>query len=110
MDFVITVGDNNYPSGAASTIDPNIGQHYHQFISPYRGSYGAGATTNRFFPTLGNHDWESLQCQNGVCTGPHFDSFTLPGNERYYEFEQGPVHFFALDSDPREPDGTTSTS
>ncbi|MCH7761181.1 metallophosphoesterase, partial [candidate division TA06 bacterium] len=55
-DFVITAGDNNYSDGEASTIDPNIGQYYHEFIYPYLGSYGPGATTNRFFPTLGNHD------------------------------------------------------
>src|SRR6266496_6790318 len=46
-DFIITVGDNNYPDGAASTIDANIGQYYHSFIYPYTGSYGAGATVNR---------------------------------------------------------------
>src|SRR5882724_11291597 len=56
-DFVITVGDNNYPDGTASSIDANIGQYYHSFIFPYTGTYGDGATTNRFFPCLGNHDW-----------------------------------------------------
>ena len=30
---------------------------------------------------------------------------TLPGNERYYDFVQGPVHFFVIDSDQNEPDG-----
>ncbi len=29
--FVITVGDNNYPNGAASTIDANIGKYYYEF-------------------------------------------------------------------------------
>ncbi len=56
-DLIITVGDNNYPVGAATTIDQNIGQYYHDFIYPYMGAYGAGATANRFFPSLGNHDW-----------------------------------------------------
>src|SRR5689334_17506279 len=56
-DLIITVGDNNYDNGAASTIDPNIGQYYHDFIFPYTGSYGAGAPYNKFFPALGNHDW-----------------------------------------------------
>jgi len=103
-DFVITTGDNNYPDGAASTIDPNIGQFYHSFIYPYTGSYGAGADQIRFFPSLGNHDW--------VTSGaiPYLNYFTLPGNERYYDFVRGPVHFFAVDSDPHEPDGTSSTS
>jgi tartrate-resistant acid phosphatase type 5 len=103
-DFIITVGDNNYSDGAASTIDPNIGQYYHEFIYPYKGRYGAGATVNRFFPSLGNHDWKTSGAR------PYLDYFTLPGNERYYDFAWGPVHFFAVDSDSHEPDGTTSTS
>ena len=103
-DFVITVGDNNYPVGGADTIDTKIGQYYHEFIYPYTGTYGAGATTNRFFPSLGNHDWETTNAQ------PYIDYFTLPGNERYYDFVWGPVHFFAVDSDPREPDGNSSAS
>jgi len=103
-DFIATTGDNNYPDGATSTIDPNIGQFYHAFIYPYTGSYGAGAATNRFFPVLGNHDWNT----NGA--RPYLRYFTLPGNERYYEFLWGPAHFFMLDSDPHEPDGDTSNS
>ena len=103
-DFVITVGDNNYPDGAASTIDTNIGQFYHSFISPYAGAYGAGAAENRFFPSLGNHDWDTAGA------APYLSYFTLPGNERYYDFVRGSVHFFAVDSDPREPDGTSPTS
>jgi tartrate-resistant acid phosphatase type 5 len=103
-DFVITLGDNNYPDGAAETIDENIGQYYHAFIFPYTGSYGTGADENRFFPTLGNHDWNTSGAQ------PYLDYFDLPGNERYYEFTRGPIHFFALDSDSREPDGVGSGS
>jgi hypothetical protein len=103
-EFVLTVGDNNYPSGSADTIDDHIGQFYHQYIYPYLGDYGQGADTNRFFPSLGNHDWDTPSAQ------PFLDYFTLPGNERYYDFVWGPVHFFALDSDSREPDGVSSTS
>ena len=103
-DFIVTLGDNNYNSGSASTIDANIGQYYHDFIFPYTGSYGAGAATNSFFPVLGNHDWVATNAQ------PYLNYFSLPGNERYYDFVQGPVHFFMLDSDGHEPDGTTSTS
>ena len=103
-DFVITLGDNNYPSGSAATIDPNIGQYYHEFIYPYAGAYGTGATVNQFFPSLGNHDWDTMNAQ------PFLNYFTLPGNERYYDYVQGPVHFFVIDSDSREPDGITSTS
>jgi hypothetical protein len=102
--LILTVGDNNYPDGAAETIDANIGQYYHDYIYPYRGHYGPGSAFNRFFPTLGNHDWNTPGAR------PYLDYFELPGNERYYDFVWGPVHFFALDSDSREPDGFRSTS
>lgn len=103
-EIIITTGDNNYPSGEASTIDANIGQYYHSYIAPYAGSYGQGADVNRFFPSLGNHDWQTPGAQ------PYLDYFTLPGNERYYDFVWGPVHFFALSSDSREPDGVGRSS
>ena len=103
-DLIITVGDNNYPRGSDTTIDQNIGQYYHQFIHPYRGKFGAGGTVNRFYPSLGNHDWYTPGAK------PYLEYFTLPGNERYYEFRQGTIHFFALDSDKHEPDGKSDTS
>ncbi len=109
-DIVITLGDNNYPDGEAHTIDRNIGQFYHMFIAPYPGTYGPGADRNRFYPSLGNHDWRSITCQGDRCTGPYLDYFTLPGNERYYDFVVGPLHFFAVDSDPREPHGRGASS
>jgi hypothetical protein len=104
VDFVLTVGDNNYPSGEASTIDQNVGQFYSSYMYPYSGSYGQGNSPNRFFPTLGNHDWQVAGAE------PYLDYFTLPGNERYYDTAWGPVHLFALDSDNNEPDGNSATS
>ena len=104
LDFVITTGDNNYPGGAAATIDENIGQYYGDLIHPYKGGYGSSATENRFFPTLGNHDWVAAGAQ------PYLDYFTLPGNERYYDIVRGNVHFFAIDSDVHEPDGIVADS
>jgi hypothetical protein len=59
---------------------------------------------NQFFPTLGNHDWYTPGAQ------PYLDYFHLPGNERYYDFVWGPVHFFAIDSDENEPDGVNQSS
>jgi hypothetical protein len=103
-DFILTLGDNNYPSGAAETIDQNIGAFYHQYIAPYSGQYGPGADRLRFFPTLGNHDWDTDRGQ------AYLDYFELPGNERYYEFTWGPVHVFAVSSDSREPDGVSRRS
>jgi len=100
--FIFTTGDNNYPDGAASAMDPNIGQFFHDYIHPYTGTYGDGASSNRFFPCLGNHDWVA----NGQ---PHIDYFSLPGNERYYSYRQGPVELFIINSNA-DPDGSSSTS
>jgi len=103
-DFIITTGDNNYPDGSEDTIDATIGQFYHDFIYPYAGSFGEGADQNRFFPSLGNHDWMTDDAS------PYLDYFTLPGNERYYDFTWGPLHLFAVDSDSNEPDGVGRSS
>jgi tartrate-resistant acid phosphatase type 5 len=103
-DLVITLGDNNYDYGGASTIDDNVGQYYRAFIHPYVGKHGPGASENRFFPSLGNHDWRTPSAL------PYLEYFTLPGNERYYEVVWGPLHLLALDSDPHEPDGNTADS
>jgi tartrate-resistant acid phosphatase type 5 len=103
-DLVVTLGDNNYPLGAAGTIDDHVGRFYQNFIYPYIGGYGPGATVNRFFPALGNHD---LYIAGGQA---YFDYFTLPGNERYYDFVWGPLHFFCLNSSDSEPDGVGRSS
>lgn len=97
--FIVTAGDNNYPVGSAASIDQNIGQYYHEFIGNYQGEYGPGSDVNRFFPSLGNHDWRTANAQ------PYLDYFDLPGNERYYDVRWGPVHLFIVDSDDHEPDG-----
>lgn len=104
VDYVVTVGDNNYSYGEARTIDKNIGQYYQEYIFPYKGQYGGGATENRFFPALGNHDWRRGNID------PYLDYFMLPGNERYYDVVLGAVHLFVIDSDPAEPDGRFSDS
>jgi len=105
-DYVITVGDNNYPNGETMTIDTNIGQYYSSFIGNYHGKYGTGSAENRFWPCLGNHDWYAM---NGA--QPYLDYFTsLPGNRRYYDVVLGAVHFFAVDSDEHEPDGIDASS
>jgi hypothetical protein len=106
--FVITLGDNNYEDGLSSTIDPNIGKYYGEYIGDYQGVFGKGSASNRFWPALGNHDWDAAM--PGSCQ-PYLDYFqALPGNRRYYDVEIGPIHFFVVDSDPREPDGITANS
>ena len=106
-DFVITLGDTNYSNNSSiSAWDDEVGQYYGQFIHYPTGStsaYAPGPSTNQFFPSLGNHDWDA-----GI--SGWYDYFELAGNERYYDFIQGPVHFFVVDSDSDEPDGRTSSS
>lgn len=103
-DFIITLGDNNYPDGSAGHIDEAIGKFFHSYIYLYQGSYGEGAEINRFFPSLGNHDTYTDGGQ------PYLDYFSLPGNERYYDFTWGPVHLFALNNIGTEPDGVGESS
>ena len=106
-DVVITLGDNNYSNNSSVYAwDDEVGQYYGKFIHYPTGStslYAPGPVINQFFPALGNHDWDA-----GI--NGWYDYFELPGNERYYEFIQGPVHFFVIDSDSREPDEITETS
>lgn len=99
-EFVVTVGDNNYPLGSAGTIVNNVGKHYGNFIynpdAPAdRVCTGRAAEekVNRFFPAPGNHDNYSVPAIK-----PYLDYFTLPGDERNYDFIWGPVHFFSLNT------------
>jgi hypothetical protein len=47
-----------------------------------------------FYPILGNHE------NYGAF---YFDYFNLGGNERWYSFDNGPVHFIGLDSNDISP-------
>jgi tartrate-resistant acid phosphatase type 5 len=112
VDFIVTVGDNSYNPG---TIDNNIGKYYSSYIGAYHGAYGPGSPINRFFPSLGNHEYS-----DGGGLAAYLSYFTLPGagiatsnssgNERYYDFTIGDIQFLALNSDPPEPDGTAWNS
>jgi tartrate-resistant acid phosphatase type 5 len=86
-DFVATVGDNNY-TGSGAPDD------WRRTQEKYYGSF----LPTRFFPALGNHDWDA-----GL--DGYLAYFRPPDNGRYYSVRRGPVALFFLDSDPREPDG-----
>jgi hypothetical protein len=108
VDFIITLGDNNYNYGEWSTIDNNIGKDYNQWIYPYVGNYpprGSQDAVNRFFPCPGNHDYNTSDAW------PYYQYFDMmpysqtSGNERYYDFVWDNVHFFSVNSCVQEPDG-----
>src|SRR4051812_45946546 len=106
--FVLTLGDNNYLTGSVPDMDRAIGRDYHAFIkyptnstSSYRTQ---GASQINFYPVVGHHD-----SAGGIAN--HSSYYAFPkANTRYYDVLRGPVHFFLLDSDPREPDGVSATS
>lgn len=102
--FVVSTGDNTYASAGNANYDRTLGPFYGSFIGGYKGAYGTGPADNRFFSAMGNHDWET---SNGAA---YTRFLKLPGNERYYDVVKGPVHFFFLSTDPREPAGTSATS
>ncbi|WP_018237170.1 metallophosphoesterase [Ensifer sp. BR816] len=102
VDFILTIGDNVSSSG--QTYETVVGQQYHDYIGNYQGAYGPGSSINRFFPIIGDNEYETNNVSN------YLNYFTLPDNERYYDFQIGPVHFFGLNSNSEEPDGRTSTS
>lgn len=98
-EFVVTAGDNNYSGGHLWAMRGNISQYYGDYIynpdapDGYRCTGQADTDTeNRFFPAPGNHDYDADINDN------YLRFFTLPGNERWYDFRKGSMHFFSMDS------------
>jgi hypothetical protein len=106
VDFIITTGDNSY----GNDFDQNIGQYYSNYIGNYQGVYGTGSPENRFFPSPGNHDNLTNYLAFFTLPGDNIPTSNTSGNERYYDFIRGPLHFFAINSCNDEPDGISSTS
>lgn len=118
-DFILDTGDAYYSSaGGYNTgkYDRSVGTYYCNYLKDVTTTgtdcpHGT-AGRNRFFPTLGNHDYSDASVEN------YLKYFDLPGsgfkntsgNERYYDFTWGPVHFFSLNSNVEEPDGVTGGS
>lgn len=94
--FIVTNGDNIYP--------PATG--YAQVTEPYEAFITDDLATNRFWPSLGNHD------HNDASLADYQAFFTLPNNERYYSFTRYGVEFFiyhtakqTVGATSPEPDG-----
>ena len=108
--MVVTTGDNYYLAGAepgTDRFDRTVGRHYCAFLrgaapGPHCPS-GGTSPTNRFFPTLGNHDYSNAGLANYLAyfdlAGEAAQGRTPSGSERYYDMRNGPVHFFMLDSE-----------
>jgi hypothetical protein len=119
--FIIATGDDYYSSaGGTGTAryDNSTGAYYCRWLKDV-STTGTNcrigkSTLNAFFPALGNHDYSDAT----PAPTTYLTYFKLPGagfvnssgNERYYDFVEGPVHFFVLNSNSEEPAGTSSTS
>ena len=108
VDFVVTVGDNIYGSPDYATY---VGGYYGSFI---------GLTPKKFFPALGNHDLDDvcgLDCNTGYLNyfgptlpGSGVTTTNTSGSNNYYDFVEGPVHFFVLDTEHISSTSNPNTS
>lgn len=101
-EFIVTAGDNWQQS---SMGDPGTTNSYENAVGNYygEGAVGLERTTvdyvgsERFWPVKGNHDYDAG-------TGRYEAYFDyLPheeheGTAAFYQFIEGPLHFFMLDS------------
>ncbi len=104
-DYIVTVGDNRY---GIADLDRAVGKYYCDYLHGVQpGTHcpsGGNATTNRFYPTVGNHDYSD---GNGI--DDYLAYFDIPGagavssnssgSELYYDFTLGSVHFVSLNSE-----------
>lgn len=72
-------------------------------------NYSAEKAAGKLWPSLGNHEYSDA-CGGGNNASGYRAYFSLPNNERYYDFKRGPVHFFVLNSNKQEPAGVSATS
>lgn len=93
-DFVLLLGDNIYPSGAASKDSPDFES---KFELPYRD------ISVDFFVVLGNHDYggrglgtDFARGQNEVDYTARSKKWKMPAS--YYRIERGPLLVVATDS------------
>jgi hypothetical protein len=81
-DLMIHTGDIAYDSGTISELESNVFRIYEDLFRNIP-----------IFPAAGNHEYETMQ------GAPFRDVFDLPGQEKWYSFDWGSVHFAALDTE-----------
>jgi len=88
FDFALTLGDNFYGEGMASTTDPR----WKTWWSDLYDRLGI-----KFYATLGNHDWVMADSPAAeILFSERSPSWRMPSP--YYTFTAGPIQFFALDT------------
>jgi acid phosphatase len=95
LHFVITLGDNFYNDGVASTSDK-------QWHEKFEAMYDLPYLRIPFYPTLGNHDHHFGNARHQVEYSKKSDKWKMPQN--YYTFVKvidahSSIQFFALDTE-----------
>jgi len=88
---VATAGDNTYEVPGCTPFTDSVGDYYDEYVHDPAGP--------RFFPALGNHDYDNV----GAGLAAYRDYFTYLSTEadpqqRWYDAEVGGIHLFVLDS------------
>jgi Calcineurin-like phosphoesterase len=97
-DAWLLLGDNAYNDGTDNEFTTG-------FFSPYGSSI---LRNHKLYPSPGNHDYANSAGRQDDHNIPYYSIFTTPtnaecggvpsGNEAYYSFDIGDVHFLSLDS------------
>lgn len=97
-DFILHPGDLSYARGRNS-----VWANWFRIIEPQ-------AATRPWLIALGNHEADPRLVSDADREVAFFrQRFGLPGNELWYSFDWGGVHFVALDTYSREANGNVST-
>jgi hypothetical protein len=93
-DFVVLLGDNLYPSGASSPTDRIFAEKFEDIYAPL---------DIPFWAVLGNHDYGANGAGTDFGRAAHEVAYTQRSKKwrmpaPYYRFTEGPVDFFALDT------------
>jgi len=94
---VATAGDNTYVEDDCAPFTESVGDYY--------GAYLHDPAGPRFFPALGNHDYEN----EGAGLAAYGDYFSYLSTDadpqrRWYEVSVGGISVFVLDNDASEAD------
>ncbi|MEO6285898.1 MAG: metallophosphoesterase [Dyadobacter sp.] len=106
MNAWLLLGDNAYNAGTDA-------EYQSGFFNVYKDSF---LKQNPLFPCPGNHDYANTLARQNDHIIPYNSIFTSPsggeaggvasGNNAYYSFDYGNIHFLSLDSYGREDNST----
>jgi hypothetical protein len=115
LEFIMTMGDNNYWSGHCDSMYQNIGRYYGHYFTPGERCVDPRwkVQRNMFYPTLGNHDWDTFS--HDYVNLPYFQYFEYLrdfepsiGGGMFYKktVADGLIEIFSLNSNLGRPQST----